>query len=296
MSIETKNIVYIYGEGSPFETTALDGVNINIEKGDFAGIIGQTGSGKSTFIQLLNGLEKPSSGEVIVDDEKLSDKSTSKKKIRTKVGLVFQYPEYQLFEETVEKDVAFGPKNQGLVDDELRERVIFALEQVGIDYDEFKDLSPFDLSGGQKRKVAIAGVIAMKPDYLILDEPAAGLDPAGRNEMFESLTSMHKAGQTVVLVSHSMEDIAKLVDKVFVFFKGKIQMEGTPREVYSNYSKLIDIGLGVPQIVDISNKLRNRGFDISHDVITIEEVKEAILKNLKQKNELNKVTEEDQDV
>ena len=280
MSIKTENIVYIYGEGGPFETKALDNVDMEINKGDFIGIIGHTGSGKSTFIQLLNGLEKPKSGKIKVDEQLLDDKKSLLRKIRTKVGLVFQYPEYQLFEETVEKDVAFGPKNQGLSHEEINKRVIKALNQVGFNYNEVKNLSPFDLSGGQKRRVAIAGVLAMEPDYLILDEPAAGLDPAGRNAMFENLTAMHTSGQTIVLVSHSMEDIARLVDKVYVFYQGKIKMSGTPKDIYTNYNELIDIGLGVPQIVEISNKLRARGFDIPKDVISIAEVRDAILKNL----------------
>lgn len=280
MSIKAENIVYIYGEGGPFETKALDDVDMEIVEGDFVGIIGHTGSGKSTFIQLLNGLEKPKSGKIKVDEQLLDDKKSLLRKIRTKVGLVFQYPEYQLFEETIEKDVAFGPKNQGLSNDEINARVIKALKQVGFNYNEVKNISPFDLSGGQKRRVAIAGVLAMQPDYLILDEPAAGLDPAGRNEMFETLTQMHKAGQTIVLVSHSMEDIARLVDKVYVFYKGKIEMKGSPREIYTHYDKLINIGLGVPQIVEISNKLRAKGFDIPADVISIDEVKDAIIRNL----------------
>lgn len=282
MSIKSENIIYIYGEGTPFKTIALDDVSIDIEKGDFVGIIGHTGSGKSTLIQLLNGLEMPASGKVTVDGKLVGSDKNELRKIRQSVGLVFQYPEYQLFEETVEKDVAFGPLNLGLPENEINERVKDALQAVGFNYNDIKDKSPFDLSGGQKRRVAIAGVLAMKPDYLILDEPTAGLDPSGRNEIFEQIKKLHKLNnQTVVLVSHSMEDIAKLVEKVIVLYKGKVHMQGTPKEIYKNAQELVKIGLGVPQIVEVVMELRKNGFNIKDDIITVEEAKNEIIKELR---------------
>jgi energy-coupling factor transport system ATP-binding protein len=284
MSIKAENITYIYSEGTPFRTVALDDVSVNIEKGDFIGIIGHTGSGKSTFIQLLNGLEMPTTGTITVDDVQVNAEKADLRKIRQSVGLVFQYPEYQLFEETVEKDVAFGPLNLGLSEAEVKERVKDALQAVGFNFDEIKDKSPFDLSGGQKRRVAIAGVIAMRPDYLILDEPTAGLDPAGRNEIFEQIKKLHKSKkQTVILVSHSMEDIAKLVDKVIVLYKGKVHMQGTPKEIYRNADELVRIGLGVPQIVEVVMELRKRGFNIKDDIITVEEAKNEIIMELRRR-------------
>lgn len=282
MSIKAENIKYIYSEGTPFKTVALDDINLEIKEGDFLGVIGHTGSGKSTLIQLLNGLEKPSDGKIIVNDTVVGEDKKKLSKIRQTVGLVFQYPEYQLFEETVAKDVAFGPMNLNLSEEETEKRVKEALELVGFNYKCIKDESPFDLSGGQKRRVAIAGVLAMKPDYLILDEPTAGLDPAGRNEIFEQIKKLHKkANVTVVLVSHSMEDIAKLVNRVIVLYKGKIHMQGTPKEIYSQSEELKKIGLGVPQVAEIVNELRKRGFNIRPDILTVEEAKEEILKEVR---------------
>jgi energy-coupling factor transport system ATP-binding protein len=282
MSIKAENIKYIYSEGTPFMTVALDEINLEIKEGDFLGVIGHTGSGKSTLIQLLNGLEKPSDGKIIVNDIVVGEDKKKLSKIRQTVGLVFQYPEYQLFEETVAKDVAFGPMNLKLSEEETEKRVKEALELVGFNYKKIKDESPFDLSGGQKRRVAIAGVLAMKPDYLILDEPTAGLDPAGRNEIFEQIKKLHKkANVTVVLVSHSMEDIAKLVNRVIVLYKGKIHMQGTPKEIYSQSEELKKIGLGVPQVAEIVNELRKRGFNIRPDILTVEEAKEEILKEVR---------------
>ncbi len=282
MSIKTENIIYIYGEGTPFKTLALDDVSIDVEKGDFVGIIGHTGSGKSTLIQLLNGLETPASGKITVDDKLVGSDKSELRKIRQTVGLVFQYPEYQLFEETVGKDVAFGPLNLDLSESEINARVKDALQAVGFNYADIKDKSPFDLSGGQKRRVAIAGVLAMKPDYLILDEPTAGLDPAGRNEIFDQIKKLHKSSkQTVILVSHSMEDVAKLVDSVIVLYKGKVHMQGTPKEIYRNADELFKIGLGVPQIVEVVSALRKKGFNIKDDIITVEEAKSEIIKELR---------------
>lgn len=287
MSIKAENIIYVYGEGTPFRTVAVNDVSIDIEKGEFVGIIGHTGSGKSTLIQLLNGLELPSSGKVIVDDKHVGSDKSELRKIRQSVGLVFQYPEYQLFEETVEKDVAFGPLNLGLSQAEINLRVKDALQAVGFNYNDIKDKSPFDLSGGQKRRVAIAGVLAMKPDYLILDEPTAGLDPAGRNEIFDQIKKLHKSNnQTVILVSHSMEDIAKLVEKVIVLYKGKVHMQGSPKEIYRNADELVRIGLGVPQIVEVVMELRKNGFNIKDDIITVEEAKNEIIKELRRREDV----------
>jgi energy-coupling factor transport system ATP-binding protein len=287
MSIKAENITYIYSEGTPFKTVALDDVSIEIEKGDFVGIIGHTGSGKSTLIQLLNGLEKPNSGKVLVDDKLVGSNKAELRKIRQSVGLVFQYPEYQLFEETVEKDVAFGPLNLGLSAVDVNTRVKDALQAVGFNFNDIKDKSPFDLSGGQKRRVAIAGVLAMKPDYLILDEPTAGLDPSGRNEIFDQIKRLHKSNnQTVILVSHSMEDIAKLVEKVIVLYKGKVHMQGSPKEIYRNAEELVRIGLGVPQIVEVVMELRKNGFNIKDDIITVEEAKNEIIKELRRRSDV----------
>ncbi len=285
MSINTENIKYVYSEGTPFRTLALDDVNITINQGEFVGIIGHTGSGKSTLIQLFNGLELPTEGKIVVDGTIVGADKKKLKLIRQTVGLVFQYPEYQLFEETVAKDVAFGPMNLNLSQEEIDYRVKEALELVGFNYKKIKDASPFDLSGGQKRRVAIAGVLAMKPDYLILDEPTAGLDPSGRNEIFSQIKKLHvKSNVTVVLVSHSMEDIAKLVDRVIVLSKGKVHMQGTPKEIYSQAEELENIGLGIPQIASIVKELRSRGFNIMPDILSVEEAKEEILKEVRRRN------------
>ncbi|MGD9567261.1 MAG: energy-coupling factor transporter ATPase [Sedimentibacter sp.] len=285
MSIKAENIKYIYSEGTPFRTVALDDVSMVIEEGDFLGIIGHTGSGKSTLIQLFNGLEKPTEGKIIVDQTTVGEDKKMLSKIRQTVGLVFQYPEYQLFEETVAKDVAFGPMNLNLSQEEIDKRVKESLELVGFNYKRIKDVSPFDLSGGQKRRVAIAGVLAMKPSYLVLDEPTAGLDPAGRNELFAQIKLLHeKANVTVILISHSMEDIAKLVNKVIVLYKGKIHMQGTPKEIYAQAEELQKIGLGVPQVAQIVNELRKRGFNIKNDIITVEEAKKEILREVRRRH------------
>lgn len=285
MSIKAENIKYIYSEGTPFRTVAIDDINLEVNEGDFLGIIGHTGSGKSTLIQLFNGLEKPTEGKIHVDGIAVGEDKKLLSKVRQTVGLVFQYPEYQLFEETVAKDVAFGPMNLGLPQDEIDKRVRESLELVGFNYNKIKDASPFDLSGGQKRRVAIAGVLAMKPNYLVLDEPTAGLDPAGRNDLFEKIKMLHKkANVTVILVSHSMEDVAKLVNRVVVLYKGKIHMEGTPKEIYSQAEELKNIGLGVPQVAEIVNELRKKGFNIKTDILTVEEAKEEILKEVRKRN------------
>ena len=281
MSITIKNLTHIYNEGMPFEKVALEDINIEIKSGEFVGIIGHTGSGKSTLIQMFNGLLKPTRGEVLVNDQDINGEQVSKKEIRQKVGLVFQYPEYQLFEMTVKDDVAFGPKNLGLDANEITARVQYALDAVGLDHTYYKK-SPFELSGGQKRRVAIAGVLAMKPEILILDEPTAGLDPKGRNELFKQLQKMHhELGLTIVLISHSMEDVARYAEKLFVLYKGKIAYQGTPREVFANGKKLEEIGLAMPQIRYIMEVLKEKGMPVTEDVLTVEEAADILIKYLR---------------
>lgn len=280
MSIIVKNLTYIYDEGMPFASKALDNITLEIKDRDFVGLIGHTGSGKSTLIQHLNGLIKPSSGEIYINDFNITDPKLNLTEIRKRVGVVFQYPEYQLFEETIEKDIAFGPSNLGLEQPEIDKRVKESMEAVGLNYEEFRNKSPFELSGGQKRRVAIAGVIAMKPEVLILDEPTAGLDPGGRDEIFELIKKLHKENNmTVILSSHSMDDMAKLAKTIIVMNKGNVEFMGTPREVFnSNTDRLKEIGLDIPQVLELAIKLRKQGFDIREDILTIEEAKEEILK------------------
>ena len=285
MSIKIEHLTHIYNEGMPFQKVALEDININIEKGEFVGIIGHTGSGKSTLIQMFNGLLKPTIGEVYVNGQNIHDEKINKKEMRQKVGLVFQYPEYQLFEMTVKEDVAFGPKNMGLTKDEIEKRVKFGLEAVGLD-ESYYEKSPFELSGGQKRRVAIAGVLAMNPEILILDEPTAGLDPKGRNELFEQLKKMHQElGLTIVLISHSMEDVAKYVEKLLVLYKGKVAYTGSPREVFAHGRELEKIGLAMPQIKYIMEDLNLKGINVDADVLTVEEAAAKIVAYLKQKGE-----------
>lgn len=285
MSIIIKNLTHKYNEGMPFEKIALKDINIEINTGEFVGIIGHTGSGKSTLIQMFNGLIKPTMGQVIVNGQDINEDKVNKKEIRQKVGLVFQYPEYQLFEMTVKQDVAFGPKNLGLSEEEVSERVRYALDAVGLD-ESYYEKSPFELSGGQKRRVAIAGVLAMKPETLILDEPTAGLDPRGRNELFAQLQKMHQElGLTIVLISHSMEDVARYAEKLIVLYKGKIAYEGTPREVFAHGAKLEEIGLAMPQIRYVMAALKEKGMPIDTDVLTVEEAASQLIKYLKEKGE-----------
>ena len=280
MSIKIENLTHVYMPKTPFEKKALDNVNLVIEDGEFLALIGHTGSGKSTLIQHLNGLLKPSSGQIIVNGFNITDKDLNLTEIRKRVGIVFQYPEYQLFEETVEKDIAFGPGNLGLDEAEISKRVKNSMEAVGLDYETYKDKSPFDLSGGQKRRVAIAGVIAMNPEVLILDEPTAGLDPGGRDEIFNLIKKLHRDNNiTIILSSHSMDDMAKLAQTIIVMNHGKIEFMGTPREVFTSHAdKLREIGLDVPQVLELATKLRQKGFDIRPDILTVEEVKDEILK------------------
>ncbi|MHB1394250.1 MAG: energy-coupling factor transporter ATPase [Clostridia bacterium] len=278
MPVKVENLTHVYMKDSVFEHVAIDNISFEIQDGEFIGLIGHTGSGKSTLIQHLNGLLKPSGGKIFIDGAELNSKEVQMKKIRQKVGLVFQYPEYQLFEETVYKDIAFGPQNLGLSGDELDKRVRESIDLVGLDFDKISNISPFELSGGQKRRVAIAGVLAMEPKVLILDEPAAGLDPKGRDEILGGIKKLHEKQKiTVVLVSHSMEDIANLVDKVLVMNKGKIAFFDTPRNVFKEAETLEKIGLGVPQVTYLVRELRKRGFSIT-DCINIDEAKNELLK------------------
>ncbi|MCE9655422.1 energy-coupling factor transporter ATPase [Clostridium celatum] len=285
MSIKIENLTHIYMPKSPFEKKALDNVNLVIEDGEFLALIGHTGSGKSTLIQHLNGLLEPSSGRIVVDDVDITNKETKLTDIRKKIGLVFQYPEYQLFEETIEKDIAFGPTNLGLNEDEILRRVKISMEMVGLDYETYKDVSPFDLSGGQKRRVAIAGVIAMEPKVLILDEPTAGLDPKGRDDILDQIKILHqKYKMTIVLVSHSMEDVGKLAERIVVMNQGKIALLGKPEEIFKEVETLESIGLAVPQVTYLMRALREKGFDVSEEVFTVEQGSKELLRILSKNN------------
>ena len=280
MSVEIKNLSHTYSEGSPFEFKALKDVTITIEDGSFIGIIGHTGSGKSTLIQHLNGLLTPTSGTVLVDGKDIFEtKKADLIALRHHIGLVFQYPEHQLFEETVEKDVAFGPKNQGLSADEIDQRVRQAIKMVGLDFDTIRDKSPFELSGGQMRRVAIAGVLAMEPSVLILDEPTAGLDPRGREEILAQIKSLHRQKQiTVILVSHSMEDIGKMVEKILVMNDGEVVFFDTPNRVFTEIATLESIGLAVPEVTYLMRRLKEKYPEIREDIFTVEAAKKEILK------------------
>lgn len=286
MSIKINNLTHIYMPNSPFEKKALDDININIEDGEFVAIIGHTGSGKSTLIQHLNGLLEATSGSIIIDDTEITAKGVNMIDIRKKVGIVFQYPEYQLFEETIEKDIAFGPQNLGLDDSQIEDRVKSSMEMVGLDYEVYRDKSPFELSGGQKRRVAIAGVIAMEPKVLILDEPTAGLDPKGRDDILAQIKRLHdNYNMTIIIVSHSMEDVARIAQKVVVMNKGKVALKGRPEEVFKEVDLLEKIGLAVPQVTYLMRELKKRGFDISDEAYTVEKAKEELLKILKKADE-----------
>lgn len=279
--IKLENVSYVYMQGGPFEKTALNNINLEIGDGEFIGLIGHTGSGKSTLIQLLNGLIKPTEGRVRVAGFDLTDKKTKMRDVRFKVGLVMQYPEHQLFEETVFKDIAFGPQNMGLPQEEIKNRVEFAANLVGLSK-EILDKSPFDLSGGQKRRVAIAGVLAMEPKVLILDEPTAGLDPGGRDEILFKIKDMHeRMNLTVILVSHSMEDVAKLADRILVMNSGSIEMFDTPSKIFENAERLSQIGLNVPQITQVCDRLRAAGMPLAGGIYTIEDAAWQISKLLK---------------
>lgn len=285
MSIKIENLKHVYMPGGPFEKTALEDINIEIKTGEFVTLIGHTGSGKSTLIQHMNGLLEATSGKIIVDGEDITAKGVKLSDVRKKVGLVFQYPEYQLFEETIEKDIQYGPRNLGLDEEEIDRRVKTAMEMVGLDYETFKDKSPFDLSGGQKRRVAIAGVIAMEPKTLILDEPTAGLDPKGREDILGQIQILHKKyGMTIILVSHSMEDVGRIAERIIVMNKGKVALEGTPGEVFKEIDILEEIGLGVPQATYLAKRLRDKGYPISEEVYTIEKCRDELIRIFKKDN------------
>ncbi|NFM47776.1 energy-coupling factor transporter ATPase [Clostridium botulinum] len=282
MSIKIENLTHVYMEGTPFEKKAIDNINITIENGEFVALIGHTGSGKSTLIQHINGLLKPKSGNIIIDNVNIADKGVKLSSIRKKVGLVFQYPEYQLFEETIEKDIAFGPINLGLNQEEILNRVKRAMNIVGLDYEVYKDKSPFELSGGQKRRVAIAGVVAMEPKILILDEPTAGLDPKARDDIYSKIEALRKEyNMTIILVSHSMEDVAKFADKILVMHKGRCVLQGEPCEVFKEIDALESIGLAAPEVTYLVQKLRKKGFNLPDNIYTIEKAKKELLKSLK---------------
>lgn len=285
MSIKLEEICYVYSPGTAYEQHALKNVNLEIPNGQFAGIIGHTGSGKSTLIQHLNGLVKATSGRLYYEGKNIYEEGYDLKKLRSQVGLVFQYPEHQLFEVDVLSDVCFGPKNQGLSPEECKKKAVEALHLVGLS-EECYGRSPFELSGGQKRRVAIAGVLAMHPKVLVLDEPTAGLDPKGRDEILDQIESLHKkTGMTVILVSHSMEDIAKYVERIIVMNQGEKMLDGSPKEVFSHYQELEKVGLCAPQVTYIMHDLKKRGFQVSTDATTVEEAAEEIINSLKRERQ-----------
>ena len=280
MSIELRNVTYTYSTGTAYEMVALDNISLQIPDGQFIGIIGHTGSGKSTLIQHFNGLIRPTSGQVLFDGEDIWAEKYDRRRLRSQVGLVFQYPEHQLFETDVLTDVCFGPKNLGCSEEECKERALEALRQVGLK-EKYYHMSPFDLSGGQKRRVAIAGVLAMNPKMLVLDEPTAGLDPKGRDDILDKVKELHETrGISIAIVSHSMEDMAKYVERIIVMNHGHMPFDGTPREVFSHYLELEKIGLAAPQITYIMHALAEHGLAVNTEATTVSEAKESILKAL----------------
>lgn len=284
--LETQNLTYKYSVGTPFEKVAIEDISISVEKGDFIGIIGHTGSGKSTLVQHLNGLLKPTSGTILLDGKDIHSDKNFTRQARFKVGLCFQYPEYQLFENTVYEDIAFGPKNMKLSKEEIKERVLRAAEFVGVRSDMLQK-SPFDLSGGEKRRVAIAGVMAMQPEILILDEPSAGLDPNGRKVISEMIEQYRKnTGSTVIVVSHSMEDVAESADKVLVMNKGKVEYFASVDEVFSNAEHLVEIGLNIPEITKVFLALKKQGYDVRTDIYSVNEAKAELLRLFKERGVL----------
>jgi energy-coupling factor transport system ATP-binding protein len=278
MPLILEGVNYTYQPNLPYQTNALCDINLEIKEGEFVGLIGHTGSGKSTLVQHLNGLLKPTTGRVLVDNEDISAKGVALKEIRKKVGLVFQYPEHQLFEDTVYKEIAFGPKNLGLSEEQIKQRVKFALAMVHLDFAKYQAASSFALSGGEKRRVAIAGVLAMEPKYLILDEPTAGLDPRGRNEILEQVKELHDGGMTIILVSHSMDEVARLTQRLIVMHESKIVFDDETRRVFTHYESLQKMGLDVPTVTKLMLRLKKKGWPVRQDVFTVEEAKEEILK------------------
>lgn len=284
--IEVKNLSFTYAIGTPFEINAVDDVSLSINEGEVIGLIGHTGSGKSTFVQMLNGLIKPTSGQVLLEGKDIWEKSKEIRKIRFKVGMVFQYPEYQLFDETVYKDISFGPRNKGLSENEIDETVRKAAKFVGLS-DKLLNKSPFDLSGGEKRRAAIAGVIAMDPDVLVLDEPTAGLDPKGREVLLAQIMGYHKEREnTIFFVSHSMEDISRIADRVMVMNKGRLEMFDTPKNIFAQVDKIESMGLRVPQITKIMMMLRERGYDLTDGVLTVEQAFTELVNLLKKEGKI----------
>jgi len=282
--IRLENVSFVYGKGTNSEKIAIDNINLTINQGEFIGIVGHTGSGKSTLIEHLNGLLKATSGKIYFNDKNIYDKKYNLRELRGKVGLVFQYPEHQLFEPTVFEDVCFGPKNLGLDKEEVEIRGKEALSLVGIDESIYK-VSPFELSGGQKRRVAIAGILAMKPDVLVLDEPASSLDPKGKKDIFDMISNIHKEkNTTVILVSHSMEDIAEYVDRMIVMNEGKIKYDGSPKDIFKKRYELEEIGLGVPQVTVVLDELRKKGYDIKDNPITVDSATNCIMDYIKEKD------------
>ncbi len=284
MSIQLKNLTHVYSEGSAFESVALHDISFEIRDGDFLCLVGHTGCGKSTLVQHMNGLLQPTSGQVSVDGEDLNGEHVDRRKLRMRIGLVFQYAEYQLFEETVAKDIAFGPRNLGLKEEEIEARVRTAMAQVHLNYDKYAQRSPFELSGGQMRRVAIAGVLAMQPQTLILDEPTAGLDPHGRDRILGIIRELHENGTTVVMVSHSMDDVARLATRVIVLAHGTLLADGTPREIFRRRELMEEAGLGVPEASRLVTALRARGLDLPDDLYTQEELREHLLRLWKEAN------------
>ena len=285
MSIEVRHLTHTYGEGTALRTVALNDISFTVQKGEFVGIVGHTGSGKSTLVQHLNGLLKPSSGQVLIDGEDLNGEKVNRRALRQRIGLVFQYPEYQLFEESVARDIAFGPENQGLPAEEIDRRVRRAMESVHLDYEKYAEKSPFELSGGQMRRVAIAGVLAMEPEVLILDEPTAGLDPRGRDRILSMLEELQaRDGTTILMVSHSMEDMARLASRLLVISEGRLAADGTPRELFSRPELMTSLGLDVPEAARLCAVLREKGYDLPPDLYRAEELKEHLLRLWKEAN------------
>lgn len=277
MQVTLDHVTHTYQPGSPFQATAIQDVSLTLQSGEFLALIGHTGSGKSTLAQHINGLLKPTDGKVLIDGRDIHEKGFDKKEIRRRVGLVFQYPEHQLFEESVAKDIAFGPKNLGLPQAEIDERVKEALENVGLSYEEFAEKSPFELSGGQMRRVAMAGVLAMRPEILVLDEPAAGLDPQSREEMLSLIAGLHQKGTTIVMVSHAMDDVARFATRAVVMERGAIAMDGKPEEIFRHAARLQEMGLDVPSICRLGLALREAGIDFPEDIFREADAEKALI-------------------